>query len=181
VSRLQRRKGHALVLRALPELMRHVPLVRYVIVGAGNEREQLEHLRGELGLEHAVLFEGEVADDTLNAYFAACDIFVLPTRVEPTDFEGFGIVFLEAAAAGKPAIGGRNGGVPEAIADGETGVLVGGEDVAELAGALRSLCERHEMRQRLGRAARARVLREFTWERAAAQVTEIHRTLATAG
>jgi phosphatidylinositol alpha-1,6-mannosyltransferase len=181
VSRLQKRKGHALVLKALPALMEHVPGVRYVIVGSGGERESLLKLSAALGLDEVVRFEGEVSDNTLQAYFAAADIFVLPTRVEPTDFEGFGIVYLEAAAAGKAAIGGRNGGVPEAISDGETGLLVGGDDAAELARALRSLCEDHELRQRLGRAARARVLREFTWERAAAQVTEIHTTLATAG
>ena len=180
VSRLQKRKGHDLVLKALPGLLEHVPGIRYVIVGSGGERESLQNLSLALGLDQVVRFEGEVSDDTLQTYFSAADIFVLPTRVEPTDFEGFGLVYLEAAAAGKPAIGGRNGGVPEAIADGETGFLVGGDDAAELARALRALCEDRELRQRLGRAARERVLREFTWERAAAQVTEIHSRLAAA-
>jgi phosphatidylinositol alpha-1,6-mannosyltransferase len=178
VSRLEKRKGHALALRALPELIGHVPSLRYVIVGDGNERERLKQMCVELGLQNAVQFEGEVPDHALPAYYSACDIFVLPTRVEPHDFEGFGIAFLEAAAAAIPAIGGRNGGVPEAVADGETGLLVGGDNAAQLAAVLRSLCEDHQLRQRLGRAARARVLRDFTWERAAAQVTEIHCRLA---
>jgi hypothetical protein len=120
VARLQRRKGHDLVLRALPDLITAVPNVRYVIVGAGSERESLQRAVAALALTDVVVFEGEVPDEMLAAYFAACDIFVLPTRVEPHDFEGFGIVYLEAAAAAKPTIGGRNGGVPEAIADGDT-------------------------------------------------------------
>jgi phosphatidyl-myo-inositol dimannoside synthase len=178
VARLQKRKGHELVLRALVSLRSAIPAVKYVIVGAGGEREALERLVATLGLQGLVQFEGEVPDAALQGYFAACDIFVLPTRVEPHDFEGFGIVYLEAAAAGKPAIGGRNGGVPEAIVDGETGILVSGEDAEELAGALQRLGADGKLRSRLGCAARERVLRDFTWERAAAQVTEIHCRLA---
>jgi phosphatidylinositol alpha-1,6-mannosyltransferase len=179
VSRLQKRKGHDLVLKALPELMRHVSGIRYVIVGAGGERESLERLVVDLGLSRVVQFEGEVPDNELPAYFSACDIFVLPTRVEPHDFEGFGLVYLEAAAAGRPTIGGRNGGVPEAIVDRETGLLVSGEDVEELVRTLRALCEDESLRLRLGRAGRERALRDFSWERAAAQVTSIHWRLTS--
>lgn len=174
VSRLQKRKGHALVIKALAALSRQLDGVRYVIVGDGGERDSLQRLASELCLEGVVQFEGEVPDNALPAYFAACDVFVLPTHVEPHDFEGFGIVYLEAAAAGKPAVGGRNGGVPEAIAEDETGVLVSGDDVDELGRVLKALCESEELRLRLGRAARVRVLRDFTWERAAAAVTKIH-------
>jgi phosphatidylinositol alpha-1,6-mannosyltransferase len=178
VSRLQKRKGHELVLRALHELIKDFPGTRYVIVGDGGERDALEQLVTQLRLDELVRFEGEVDDAALPAYFSASDIFVLPTRVEPFDFEGFGLVYLEAAAAAKPSIGGRNGGVPEAVVESETGMLVTGESVEELLAALRLLCLSPDLRLRMGQAGRARVVRDFTWERAAAEVTDIHRNLA---
>ena len=94
------------------------------------------------------------------------------------DLEGFGIVFLEAAAAGKPAIGGRSGGVPEVIDDETTGFLVSGTDAVELAARIRLLAASPDLRGRLGAAARARVCREFTWERAAAAVEQLHARVA---
>jgi phosphatidylinositol alpha-1,6-mannosyltransferase len=174
VGRLQPRKGHALVIKALPTLIEQCPAIQYVIVGEGPEREHLERLAIDLQIARRVHFAGEVSDELLSGYFAACDVFVLPTRVEAADFEGFGIVFLEAAAAAKPAIGGRNGGVPEAIVEGNTGLLVSGEDEAELAAALRTLCLSETLRRRMGDTGRARALSEFTWERAAAAVSAIH-------
>src|SRR5206468_3076535 len=106
-------------------------------------RARLELLVAELGLADRVHFVGEVGPDALPAYYAACDLFVMPNRSEGADFEGFGIVFLEAAASGKPAIGGRSGGVTEAIDEGRTGLLVDGTDLGELASAIRELavCE----------------------------------------
>jgi phosphatidylinositol alpha-1,6-mannosyltransferase len=125
-----------------------------------------------------VRFAGEVHDHDLPSYYAACDIFLLPNRVEGGDFEGFGIVFLEAAATEKPSIGGRTGGVSEAIEGGVTGLLVSGEDIPELAEAIRRLAASVDLRRAMGQAARARVLGSFTWEIAAAKVAEIQRQLA---
>lgn len=178
VARLQPRKGHDLVLQAVRGLRRSVPAVRYVIVGTGGELEPLQRLTRELDLQDLVQFVGEVRDGELPAYFAAADVFVLPTRVEAYDFEGFGIVYLEAAAAGKPTIGGRNGGVPEAIVEGETGLLVSGASAAELEEALKALCDSEPLRRRLGSAGRERALRDFTWEAAAATVTQVHEEVA---
>lgn len=178
VGRLQWRKGHELVLRALPALLREYPRLRYVIAGEGNQREKLTRLIVDLALGEIVHLAGEVAESDLPAYFAACDVFVLPTRVEPSDFEGFGIVFLEAAASGKPTLGGRNGGVSEAVSDGETGVLVDPERPEEILSALRALCASAELRTRMGAAGRARALRDFTWEAAARVVSEAHQAVA---
>ena len=76
---------------------------------------------------------GEVADSDLSDYYALCDIFIMPNREEGAgDVEGFGIVFLEAGWMGKPVIGGRSGGVPDAVKDGETGLLVDGRSVPEI-------------------------------------------------
>jgi amino acid adenylation domain-containing protein len=177
VGRLMPRKGHALVIRALARIGRQVPALRYVIVGDGAERQRLRALAAEVGVEDCVQFLGEVPADDLPAYYAAADIFVHPNRVEGTEFEGFGLVFLEAAAAEVPSIGGRSGGVPEAVQDGVTGLLVSGEDVGELAAAVRRLAESAALRAQFGRAGRARVLKYFSWERAAAQVAAIDAQL----
>ena len=178
VARLQKRKGHELVLRALPDVLREFPGVRYVIVGVGAERTRLQEVTRDLHLNDSVIFTGEVPDTMLPAYFAASDIFVLPTRVEQYDFEGFGIVFLEAAAAEKASIGGRNGGVPEAIVEGETGLLVSGESVSELTVALQTLCRSRNVREQMGRTGRQRALRDFTWDQAARAVSALHEDIA---
>lgn len=180
VGRLQRRKGHDLTIEALAAVKSELPHVRYLIVGDGEERSRLEELVDQCGVRDRVSFTGAVEADELPAYYAAADVFVHPNRIEQGDVEGFGIVFLEAAAAGLPVIGGNTGGVPEAIQEGVTGLLVTGTDVSELAGAIRTLAESQPLRRKMGESGRARVSREFTWERAAADVVAIQRRLAVA-
>ena len=178
VGRLQTRKGHDLMIQAVGQLVHDEHRsVRYVIVGNGDDRSRLESLVDACGVREHVTFAGEVPADMLAQYFAACDIFVLPNRIENGDVEGFGIVFLEAAAAGKPSIGGRSGGVPEAVADGVTGLLVGGTDVEELASTIAKLMDSESLRRSLGETGRARAVREFTWEYAAERVSATHRRL----
>ncbi len=180
VGRLQRRKGHDLALRAVAALKHISPRIKYVVVGDGRERVALREMAQALEIEDRVMFAGAVDDAVLPAYFAACDVFLLPNRVEGIDFEGFGIVFLEAAASGKPAIGGATGGVSEAIENGVTGLLVGGRDVGELASALERLVGAPRLRARMGDAARKRAQREFGWRRAAAAVERLHRNIGMA-
>jgi phosphatidylinositol alpha-1,6-mannosyltransferase len=175
VGRLQRRKGHDMAIRALAMLRGDLPHLRYVIVGDGEERARLEQLTRTLGVADRVLFAGTVSSTHLAAYYAACDIFVLPNRVEPGDVEGFGIVFLEAAAAGKPTIGGDSGGVPEAIEAGRTGLLVDAADAGHVAAAIRQLASSNEQRQAFGAAGRRRVCERFTWSRAAREVRDVQR------
>lgn len=88
------------------------------------------------------------------------------------------MVFLEAAACGRAVIGGRSGGVPEAVEEGETGLLVSGTDVDDLATAIMRLARSRELRHRMGNAGYIRAVRRFTWDRSAADVTELHRVLA---
>ena len=179
VGRLQRRKGHDAVLKAM-SLLRHLrPRLRYLIVGSGEEEGRLRSLVAQLALDESVFFERTVQTDVLPIYYAACDVFILPNRDEPNDVEGFGIVFLEAAASAKPTIGGRSGGVPEAVAEGETGLLVNGSEPSDVAAAIRRLAESPELRRRFGEAGRWRVIREFSWERAARLLTECHMRVAT--
>ena len=173
VGRLQARKGHDLVLKALASLPRDAPRIRYIVTGSGDDLSRLRGLTSELGLNGQVDFVGVVPFDELPAYYAAADVFVHPNRVEGEDFEGFGMVFLEAAASGTPVIGGRSGGVPEAIDEGKTGLLVGGTDAHELAAAIRQLAASATLRAAFGTAARQRVLTHFTWARAVKQVEDI--------
>jgi len=172
VGRLQARKGHDLVLKALAGLPADAPKIRYVVTGSGDDGPRLQALTSELGLTKQVDFVGVIPHDALPTYYAAADIFVHPNRVEAGDFEGFGMVFLEAAACGKPVIGGRSGGVPEAVEDGATGLLVGGNDHEELRSAILRLASA-SLRARFGSAARQRVLAHFTWPRAVRQVEAI--------
>jgi phosphatidyl-myo-inositol dimannoside synthase len=178
VGRLQRRKGHDTVIAALAQLRDAPFALRYVIVGHGEEHDRLVSLAQQHGVADRVHFEGAVDTSLLPSYYAACDIFLMPNRLEGQDFEGFGIVFLEAAAAGKPTIGGTTGGSPEAIAAGQDGLLVEGKDPAELAAVIRTLAESAELRQRFGAFGRIRASRDFSWERAARLVTDVHRRVA---
>jgi len=178
VGRLQRRKGHDVTLTALSQLVGPVPRWHYVVVGDGQERRRLEGLVAGYGLADRVTFVGEVDDEQLPAWYAASDIFIMPNRVDEGDIEGFGIVFLEAAAAGRPVIGGDSGGVPEAVERDETGLLVDGTDPHAVGEAICTLASAPELRARLGWAGRDRVIRRFTWDRAAEQVARLHARVA---
>lgn len=177
VGRLQRRKGHDLVLQALAGLRQELAF-RYVVVGDGDERERLLGMTRDLGLDECVRFVGAADAAVLPSYYAAADVFVHPNRLDGRDVEGFGIVFLEAAASALPVIAGTTGGAPEAVEAGVTGLLVSGTDVDELAGALRRLARDGALRARFGAAGRARAMRDFSWDRAASAVLAIHRRLA---
>lgn len=174
IGRLQRRKGHDVALAAVASLRERIPNLRYVIAGDGDERARLEQIVASHGLTDIVSFTGEVSAADLPRYMAACDVFLMPNRDDNGDVEGFGIVFLEAAACGKPVIGGRSGGVAEAIADGATGLLVDGTDRESVAAAIECLARSEPLRRRFGSAGRQRVLRSFTWDAAAATVAAVH-------
>jgi len=171
LARLVSRKGHDLVIRALPELRRAVPDLLYVIAGPENRpyEERLRGLARDCGVGEAVRFSGYVEPDALPDLYAASDVYAMPSRQIAGDgnFEGFGISYLEANACGVPVVGAATGGVPDAILDGETGYLVPPDDVPLLTDRLRRLFVDRESARRMGEAGRARVLREFTWERIA--------------
>ncbi len=179
VGRLQRRKGHDVAIHAVAALRTEFPQLRYIIAGDGEERGRLEGLVDQHRLRGRVFFAGAVAEDELPAHYAACDIFLLPNRVEGGDIEGFGIVFLEAAATGKPVIAGDSGGVPEAVARDCTGLLVDGASVADVAAAIRRLAVSADERLRLGAAGRTRARDQFSWTRAADIVSGLQTRLAS--
>ncbi len=177
VARLTPRKGHDLVLRALPALRKQFPDLRYAIVGVGQDAARLHRLAQEQGVEQAVLFIGAVRDEDLPGWYNAADLLVMPNRMEGEDVEGFGIVFLEAAACGKPAIGGRSGGSEDAIVEGKTGYLVEPSSVGDLIAAVARLLADSQLARAMGKAGRARVEREFTWARSAERLLAVHRRI----
>jgi phosphatidyl-myo-inositol dimannoside synthase len=164
VGRLQRRKGQDMVIKALPLIKERFPTAKYLIVGTGEEHASLQQLAQDHGVREDVVFAGSVSDGDRAAYYAACDLFVMPNRQIDADIEGFGIVFLEAAAAGKPVIGGRSGGTGEAIQDGVTGIRVDGENVEAIAAAVIEILADSDKARAMGEQGRQWVEKAFSWE-----------------
>jgi phosphatidylinositol alpha-1,6-mannosyltransferase len=172
VGRLQRRKGQDMVIHALPQILQSLPQVKYVIVGTGEELTSLTTLAQELGVQDSVVFAGIVPDQELAAYYAACDVFIMPNRQIGSDIEGFGMVYLEASAAGKPVVGGKSGGTDDAILSDVTGLRVDGNSSVEIANAIIDLLSTPDKAKAMGMHGRQRVEREFTWD------TVVQRTRA---
>ncbi len=175
VGRLQRRKGHDCLIRALVEIRQHVPNVLYAIVGDGPERDRLEQLVDELGMGGHVQFQSDASDEAIIACYQQCDLFALPNREVEGDIEGFGIVLVEAQACGKPVIAGNSGGTAETMSCGITGELVRAESVQELASAIVSLLTDEPRRTRMGNAGREWAVQRFDWECLAVQAEGIFR------
>jgi len=174
VSRLTKRKGHDLVLRAMKNLGKSNDL-HYIIVGSGEDRERLEELIVEYGLSGMVSFAGRVPDEELPDYYRLSDIYVMPNRevLESTDsIEGFGISFIEANACKKPSIAGKSGGSGAAVIDGLNGYRVDPEDPAELTDRLTALLDNPELADKLGQQGYERVHAEFSWEDRAKTLSE---------
>lgn len=167
VGRLNERyKGEDTVIRALPLIRAKCPTVKYYLVGDGWLREYLQRLARAIGVEADVVFLGAVTDDRLLELYRECDVFVQVSRESRTGggAEGFGIVCLEAGAAGKPVVAGNSGGLPDAVLDGVTGLLVDPNDPGECAEAVVTLLKGRAFAEELGQNGRARALRELTWD-----------------
>jgi phosphatidylinositol alpha-1,6-mannosyltransferase len=150
VGRLIERKGFDNTIRALPEIIKSIPSINYLIVGDGEYRQRLESLVTELELHSYVTFAGRIAEEDLVKYYQTCDLFVMPNReLSDHDTEGFGLVFLEANACQKAVVGGRAGGAIEAVKHEQTGLLVDGYNVAEIGDAIVKLLKNHEYRQKM--------------------------------
>ena len=167
-GRLVRRKGVDTLLRACAALPPSLPPPVVVVAGDGPDRPRLEALAR--GLRLPVRFLGRVPDAELPALYSAADLFVLAAREEPDgDVEGFGLVLLEAAACGTPAVACRSGGVPDAVDDGVSGLLVGPDDPAALAAGLTRVLSDESLRRWLSCGARARAARSG-WDATAAAI-----------
>ncbi|OQY28405.1 MAG: hypothetical protein B6244_07335 [Candidatus Cloacimonetes bacterium 4572_55] len=176
LARIIERKGHDMMIRALPRVLEKYPNTLYLIAGRGRRDviEGLKSLSRELGLTDRVLFTGYVEDAEMNYYYNLCDVYVMVSRelTDKGDTEGFGITYLEANSCGKPVIGGNSGGVSDAIAHGQTGFLVDPEDVSQLTDKLLLLLSNPELADRLGRQGLERAQKFFTWDHAVTRLLE---------
>jgi phosphatidylinositol alpha-1,6-mannosyltransferase len=165
VGRLQRRKSFDQVVRALPGLVARGIDAHQAIVGIGEDWSYLESLASELGVRDRLHLLGHIAPEDLPRWYNACDLFAMPNRDIEGDTEGFGIVYLEANACGKPAVAGITGGTGSAVVDGLNGLRVDGDSVPAVEAGLARLLQDPALAQRLGQAGRERILAGFTPQR----------------
>ena len=161
-------KGADTLISAMPAILETATDAFLVLIGEGADQPRLEQLARDAGVAASTRFIGPVTKDELFAWYFSCDLFALPSRGE-----GFGLVFLEAMALGKPVIGGAHGGIPDVIEEGRTGLLVPHGDVERLRSAVCTLLMAPASAAKMGANGRERVKREFSF-------SEFQRRLAQA-
>ena len=162
VSRLVPRKGHRLVLEALKRLRKEgIFSFTYNIYGDGPEATSLKAFVVAENLEDIVHFYPQATDEQILVAYSQSDLFVMPVVDDPQDKEGFGIVYIEAASQGLPAIATRISGVGEAVLDQETGVLISSGDIEALCASIKDFLFHPEKRQAMGEKAKQRVCHEY--------------------
>ena len=167
LSRLEPRKGVDMVIGALPKLRERFPRVVYLVGGGGEDLPRLRKLAAEHGVEAQVEFLGSLPDDQAKAaLFERSHVFAMPVRRVGELVEGFGIVYAEAAWRGVPSLAGAEGGAPDAVLDGRTGLVRRGDDAEAVLAGLTTLLGDEALRARFGQAARQRAREELTWARA---------------
>lgn len=169
------RKGHDTVIRAMPKILAEVPNAVYLIAGRGPNEHSLRQLASELKVESHVKFLGFIPNDMIPNVYSVCDVFVMISR-ETLDqgTEGFGMVFTEASATGKPVVGGRSGGNEDSIVDGVTGYRVDPLNVDEVADRVINLLKDEELRITMGRNGREWVEKNFDWRDKAMQLERLN-------
>jgi glycosyltransferase involved in cell wall biosynthesis len=168
----ERYKGMDTLMTALPRLLLRWPDLQLVFIGTGDDRPWLENIARDSGVGRHVHFLTGLTYGELSACYGACEIFALPSRGE-----GFGFVYLEAMARGKPVIGGAHGGAPEVIQDGVTGYVVPHGDPVQLATSIDALLSNPELAREMGARGRERVHNEFRFSVFAKAFKKILREL----
>ena len=181
VARLVPRKGIDTVIEALPAILAFHPNATYVVVGSGPDLARLERIAANLGVARSIQFVGDVEDDLLPSFYERADVFLLPTReiLADDEIEGFGIAYVEAAAAGVPSVAANVGGVADAVRDGVTGLLIPPSSPDSVASAALRILGDRSLRMRLSENARKTVERELNWDRAASEVSALVSDLLT--
>jgi phosphatidylinositol alpha-1,6-mannosyltransferase len=173
VARLTRHKGIDTALRALALLAQEYPDLHYAVVGSGEEQESLEAEARELGIVDRTRFLTSVPDRDLPALYNCAEIYLGVSRLMEQRVEGFGISLVEASACALPVVAGRSGGIPEAVRDQETGLLVDAERPESVREALARLLNDAPLRARLGGAGRRAVEEFYNWDRVTADLRRI--------
>ena len=147
VSRLDRRKSHQNILMTIKNLLPIFPNLKYISVGNGDERKNLEKLKKELGLDKSVELIFECTEQEKVALLDSSDVFVMPSVISKRSVEGFGITYIEAASYGTPSIGGIYGGESDAIKNGKTGYLCNGNDINKLYETLNKILKNNHFKE----------------------------------
>ena len=172
VSRLEIRKGHDMLIDALPALIDRFPRLLYAVVGSGDEREALRERVERLGLSEHVDFRGSCETEEMIELLQASDVFALPNRQVGSSVEGFGMVLLEAQACATPVVAGNSGGTAETMIPGETGLVVDCTRARNLVEPLTSLLGDEARRAEMGRNGRRLMTEHFAWEKLAAEAAD---------
>jgi len=175
VSRLVPRKGQDTLIRALPEIKRRVPETALLLVGGGPYHGRLQRMIAAADLGRDVVLTGSVPWAELPDYYAAGDVFAMPcrTRRRGLDVEGLGIVYLEASATGLPVVAGDSGGAPDTVLEGETGYVVSGRSVSQVAERIGELLLDPDKAAEFGQRGRAWVEQAWRWDVIAARLAEL--------
>lgn len=177
VGRLQKRKGHDHVILAMKLMNKRIPNVLYAIAGDGEERTFLEDLVATENIQDHVQFLGEVDDATMLNCYQQCDLFILANREVNGDFEGFGMVLVEAQACGKPVITGNSGGTAETMIPGETGLVINAEAPENIAQAIVELLTGGEKSIEMGNRGVVWVRQNLEWTALVAKAESIFAEL----
>lgn len=173
VGRLQRRKGFDQVIRSLPSLVENGLDVHYALIGIGEDWDYLQEIAGELGVGDRLHLLGHVSAEDLPRWYNTCDLFAMPNRDINGDTEGFGLVFLEAGASGKPVIAGKAGGTGSAVVEDVTGLRVDGEQFKEVEAGIARLLSNPEEARAMGLAGRHRTASRFTSDQRAETIRQL--------
>jgi phosphatidyl-myo-inositol dimannoside synthase len=179
VARLTPHKGIDTGLRVLSRLRERYPDLGYAVVGSGDQLSNLKAMAERLGVSERVRFLTSLPDSDLPAVYNCAEIYLGLSRVTDQAAEGFGISLVEASASGIPVLAGRSGGIPEAVRDGETGLLVDAEDPDEVCRTLSSLLDDRPLAQRMGGGGRRAVESYYNWDRVTADLVSIGHEFAS--
>jgi phosphatidylinositol alpha-1,6-mannosyltransferase len=175
VGRLVHRNGQDVLIEAMPAIIKDVPDAHLLMIGEGPYRGYLENRVKALGIQESVTFIGRIQYVDLPMYLCVGDLFVMPSRsrLAGLEVEGLGIVYLEASACGLPVIAGDSGGAPDAVLEGQTGLVVDGTQKSEVASAVVELLLDPERSQAMGIRGRQWVIQEWRWEIWSARFAEL--------
>ncbi len=180
VARLTPHKGIDMGLQVLARLREGYPELGYAVVGSGTELSELESLARRLNISDRVRFLTQVPDRDLPGLYNCAEVYLGLSRQMPRNVEGFGISLVEAGGCGVPVVAGRSGGIPDAVREGETGILVDSENPEQIASAVRGLLDDRDLAQRLGTGGRRAVESYFNWRRVATDLSSIGHELGKA-
>jgi phosphatidylinositol alpha-1,6-mannosyltransferase len=175
ISRLVERKGQDMLIRSLPLVQRRVPDAAVLVVGDGPMRDELADLARSLGVSSDVVFAGAHPWTELAAFFAAGDVFCMPTRSRKAglEVEALGIVYLEASATGLPVVVGSSGGAPDTVREGETGYVVDGTSAEDIADRVGELLMDPALARLMGTAGRQWVEESWGWDLVGGRLREL--------